>query len=172
MTDKKQSANVGIVSESQRIKNLERWLIEEKIFPDLDLDSLRGSIEDRGITTQECEEFFRRYSMFVRDYVSGLIANRLKSLHDADKNPLEKTPEEQEKVYDIRMDNLEMGNRTRGCLKSEEIDYLGQLAERSEREMLKLYNFGRKNLNELKDILGQYNLGFGMEINYEIPEER
>ena len=154
MTDKKQSANVGIVSESQRIKNLERWLIED-VFPDLNQDSFRSSIESRGITTQECGEFLRRYSIFARDYASELLANRLKLLNDADKNPLEKTPEEQEKVYDIRMDNLHMTPRTSGCLKSDGIDYLGQLAQMSEVDMLGLHNFRRRSLNELKDILGR-----------------
>ena len=52
--------------------------------------------------------------------------------------------------------------RSANCLQNADIRYIGELVQRSETEMLKTKNFGRKSLNEIKDILSKLNLGFGM----------
>jgi DNA-directed RNA polymerase subunit alpha len=62
------------------------------------------------------------------------------------------------------IDELELSVRSYNCLKNENIIYVGDLVSRSEAEMLKTANFGRKSLNELKENLKAMNLGFGMKI--------
>ena len=62
------------------------------------------------------------------------------------------------------IDELELSVRSYNCLKNERISYVGDLAVKTESEMLKTSNFGRKSLNELKDNLKVMGLSFGMKI--------
>jgi DNA-directed RNA polymerase subunit alpha len=62
------------------------------------------------------------------------------------------------------IDELELSVRSYNCLKNENIIYVGDLVSKSEAEMLKTANFGRKSLNELKDNLKVMGLNFGMKI--------
>ena len=62
------------------------------------------------------------------------------------------------------VDDLELSVRSANCLKNANIRHIGELVIRSESEMLKTKNFGRKSLNEIKEILGEMGLGLGMEI--------
>ncbi len=68
------------------------------------------------------------------------------------------------------IDELELSVRSYNCLKNENIIYVGDLVSRSEGEMLKTANFGRKSLNELKDNLKAMGLGFGMKLTNWPPK--
>lgn len=63
------------------------------------------------------------------------------------------------------VDDLELSVRSANCLKNANIRYIGELVVRSEGEMLKTKNFGRKSLNEIKEILIEMGLGLGMKID-------
>jgi DNA-directed RNA polymerase subunit alpha len=63
-----------------------------------------------------------------------------------------------------KIDEMELSVRSYNCLKSENIIYVGDLVSKTEGEMLKLQNFGRKSLNELKDNLRAMGLSFGMKL--------
>ncbi len=63
------------------------------------------------------------------------------------------------------VDDLELSVRSANCLKNASIRYIGELVVRSEAEMLKTKNFGRKSLNEIKEILTEMGLGLGMKID-------
>lgn len=62
------------------------------------------------------------------------------------------------------VEDLELSVRSANCLKNANIRYIGELVIRSESEMLKTKNFGRKSLNEIKEILGTMGLGLGMKV--------
>ena len=62
------------------------------------------------------------------------------------------------------VDNLELSVRSANCLKNAKIRYIGDLVTKTEQEMLKTKNFGRKSLNEIRDILTPMGLGLGMVI--------
>lgn len=62
------------------------------------------------------------------------------------------------------VDDLELSVRSANCLKNANIRFIGELVVRSEAEMLKTKNFGRKSLNEIKEILVEMGLGLGMKI--------
>ncbi len=64
-----------------------------------------------------------------------------------------------------KVDELELSVRSMNCLKNDNIVYIGDLVSKTEAEMLRTQNFGRKSLNEIKDILVQMGLKFGMEIS-------
>ena len=63
------------------------------------------------------------------------------------------------------VDELELSVRSYNCLKNAEIKTIGDLVTRSESEMLKTKNFGRKSLNEIKDILSEMSLALGMDVD-------
>jgi DNA-directed RNA polymerase subunit alpha len=63
------------------------------------------------------------------------------------------------------VDELELSVRSYNCLKNADIKTIGDLVTRSEAEMLKTKNFGRKSLNEIKDILTEMGLSLGMDID-------
>lgn len=63
-----------------------------------------------------------------------------------------------------KIDEMELSVRSYNCLKMENINLIGDLVTKTEAEMLKLPNFGRKSLNELKDNLKALNLSFGMQV--------
>jgi DNA-directed RNA polymerase subunit alpha len=69
-----------------------------------------------------------------------------------------------------KVDELELSVRSANCLKNDNIVYIGDLVQKSESEMLRTPNFGRKSLNEIKEVLSQMGLHLGMEINNWPPE--
>jgi DNA-directed RNA polymerase subunit alpha len=69
------------------------------------------------------------------------------------------------------VDELELSVRSANCLKNADIRYIGDLVQKSETEMLKTKNFGRKSLNEIKEILSEMGLSLGMKLeNWPPPE--
>jgi DNA-directed RNA polymerase subunit alpha len=62
------------------------------------------------------------------------------------------------------VEELELSVRSANCLKNANIRYIGELVQKSEAEMLKTKNFGRKSLNEIKEILAEMNLSLGMKL--------
>lgn len=69
------------------------------------------------------------------------------------------------------VDELELSVRSANCLQNAEIKYIGELVQRTESEMLRTKNFGRKSLNELKKILDELGLAFGMAIE-QFPQRK
>ena len=69
------------------------------------------------------------------------------------------------------VDELELSVRSANCLKNADIRHIGDLVQKSEAEMLKTKNFGRKSLNEIKEILSEMGLSLGMKLeNWPPPE--
>jgi len=69
-----------------------------------------------------------------------------------------------------KVDELELSVRSANCLKNDNIIYIGDLVQKSEAEMLRTPNFGRKSLNEIKEVLAQMGLHLGMEVTNWPPE--
>ena len=99
----------------------------------------------------------------VKDQVSVFI-----NFHEADDDDVLEEPKDSgsqvnENLYKL-VDELELSVRAANCLENAGIRYLGELVIKSEAEMLKTKNFGRKTLNEIKDILAEMGLHLGMKI--------
>lgn len=69
-----------------------------------------------------------------------------------------------------KVDELELSVRSANCLKNDNIIYIGDLVQKTESDMLRTPNFGRKSLNEIKDVLVNMGLGLGMQIEGWPPE--
>jgi len=90
----------------------------------------------------------------------------------------EEQPEEEEEEVDRdaermyenlkrSVEELELSVRSYNCLKNADIKSIGELVQKTEAEMLKTKNFGRKSLNEIKEILSEMGLSFGMKLDPE-----
>ena len=69
-----------------------------------------------------------------------------------------------------KVDELELSVRSANCLKNDNIVYIGDLVQKTEQEMLRTPNFGRKSLNEIKEVLSSMGLGLGMAVPGWPPE--
>ncbi len=69
-----------------------------------------------------------------------------------------------------KVDELELSVRSANCLKNDNIVYIGDLVQKTEAEMLRTPNFGRKSLNEIKEVLSQMGLHLGMEVSGWPPD--
>ena len=88
---------------------------------------------------------------------------------------IEESPESEEPPLNENLyrtvEDLELSVRSANCLKNANITYIGELVQRTEAEMLKTKNFGRKSLNEIKQLLEEMELSLGMKIDeWEPPE--
>lgn len=90
----------------------------------------------------------------------------------------EKKDEEEEDVeplnpyLDKPVEDLELSVRSANCLKNAEIHFIGDLAQKTDQEMLKTKNFGRKSLNEIKALLSEMGLTLGMKVENWTPPDR
>jgi DNA-directed RNA polymerase subunit alpha len=111
-------------------------------------------------------------------YASKILKDQLSIFinFDEETEPLEEAePEEEREKFNENLyrsvDELELSVRSANCLKNAGIKLIGELVSRSEAEMLKTQNFGRKSLNEIKDILVDMGLTLGMKLeNFPDPE--
>jgi DNA-directed RNA polymerase subunit alpha len=69
-----------------------------------------------------------------------------------------------------KVDELELSVRSANCLKNDNIVYIGDLVQKTEQEMLRTPNFGRKSLNEIKEVLTNMGLALGMNVTGWPPE--
>ena len=97
--------------------------------------------------------------------------NIFSTFDERDEEPERVADAEKERLVEYlarSVDELELSVRSANCLKNSDIQYIWQLVQKSEAEMLKTKNFGRKSLNEIKEILSGMDLQFGMNLD-DIP---
>jgi DNA-directed RNA polymerase subunit alpha len=131
-----------------------------------DYDKLSMTVETDGSIT--AEDAVALAARILQDQLQ-LFINFEESQIEAkkeDKPELPFSPYLLKKVYDLD----ELSVRATNCLKNDNIVYVGDLVQKSEAEMLKTPNFGRKSLNEIKEKLAKIGLRFGMEVPGWPPE--
>ncbi|MDB2550878.1 DNA-directed RNA polymerase subunit alpha [Rickettsiales bacterium] len=102
---------------------------------------------------------------------SKIIQDQMEIFINFEVEPLPKSDSESEGEEEFNknliksIEELELSVRSYNCLKNEKIIYVGDLVSKSESDMLKTSNFGRKSLNELKDNLKEMGLNFGMKLD-------
>ncbi len=122
-----------------------------------DLEKLILDIETNG--TIDCEESVKLAANILADQLSVFVDFSARR---------EEVEEEKSKEVDpilLRpIDDLELTVRSANCLKAESILYIGDLVQRTEVELLKTPNLGKKSLTEIKDVLAQHELSLGMKL--------
>lgn len=122
-----------------------------------DLDKLVIELETNG--TLEPDDAVRKAATILQDQLSAFVELKAKK---------EEEPEIEEPEIDpilLRpVDDLELTVRSANCLKTENIFYIGDLIQRTEVELLKTPNLGKKSLTEIKDVLATRGLALGMKL--------
>ena len=132
----------------------------------LDYDKLTMSVETNGALTPED----------AVAYSARILQDQLNVFVNFDEPRREETSPSLPSLPFInpallkKVDELELSVRSANCLKNDNIVYIGDLIQKSEAEMLRTPNFGRKSLNEIKEVLAQMGLHLGMEVTGWPPE--
>ncbi|MEM1243707.1 MAG: DNA-directed RNA polymerase subunit alpha [Pseudomonadota bacterium] len=122
-----------------------------------DLDKLVLNIETDG--SLDPEEAIRRSATILQQQLATFV-----TLEHAQKHEVVASEPQFEQVLLRPVDDLELTVRSANCLKAENIFYIGDLVQRTENELLKTPNLGKKSLNEIKNVLETHNLSLGMSI--------
>ncbi len=125
----------------------------------LDYDKLTMEIETNGSISAEDA---LAYSARIFQDQLGMFVN----FDEPQEVTIAEKPSEPEFNKNLlrKVDELELSVRSMNCLKNDNIIYIGDLVQKSEGEMLRTPNFGRKSLNEIKEVLNGMSLYLGMEI--------
>lgn len=129
-----------------------------------DYDKLIMTIETNG--TLSPETAIALAARILQDQLQLFIT--FEDVEDEKKEELQKLPFDPNLLR--KVDELELSVRSQNCLKNDNIVYIGDLVIKTESEMLKTPNFGRKSLNEIKEVLANLGLKFGMDIPEWPPE--
>jgi DNA-directed RNA polymerase subunit alpha len=122
-----------------------------------DLDKLVIDIETNG--TLDPEEAIRQAATILQQQLSIFV-----NLEATEQVEPENRIPEVDPVLLRPVDDLELTVRSANCLKAENIYYIGDLIQRTEVELLKTPNLGKKSLTEIKDVLASYSLSLGMRL--------
>jgi DNA-directed RNA polymerase subunit alpha len=123
-----------------------------------DLDKLIIDLETNGVV--EPEEAIR--------YAARVLVQQLSVFADLESTPIPKEKPQAPQIDPILLrpvDDLELTVRSANCLKVENIYYIGDLIQRTEAELLRTPNLGRKSLNEIKEVLAARELTLGMKLD-------
>jgi DNA-directed RNA polymerase subunit alpha len=128
-----------------------------------DLDKLVLDMETNG--TLDPEEAIRRASTILAEQLDAFVELRdIKEVAAVEEKPLF------DPILLRPVDDLELTVRSANCLKAEAIQYIGDLVQRAEVELLKTPNLGKKSLTEIKDVLASRGLSLGMRLENWPPE--
>ena len=131
----------------------------------LDYDKLTMQVETNGaISPDDAVAFAAR---ILQDQLQTFV-----NFEEPEQKQVEETRPELEFNAALlkKVDELELSVRSANCLKNDNIVYIGDLIQKTESEMLRTPNFGRKSLNEIKEVLAQMGLHLGMEVPNWPPE--
>ena len=126
----------------------------------LDFDKLTMMVETDG--SVRAEDAVALAARILQDQLAVFIN------FEEPKKPVDETQRHPELAFNAallkKVDELELSVRSANCLKNDNIVYIGDLIQKTEAEMLRTPNFGRKSLNEIKEVLASMGLHLGMEV--------
>ena len=134
--------------------NVEAARVEQRT----DLDKLLIDIETNG--TIDPEEAIRRAGNILKDQLSVFV-----DLQGQEEGAAAQAQDQVDPILLRPVDELELTVRSANCLKAENIMYIGDLVQRTEVELLRTPNLGKKSLTEIKEVLEGHGLGLGMRLD-------
>lgn len=140
-------------------------VVNARVGQQTDYDKLYLTVETNGVVSPE-----DAVALAAR-----ILQEQLKSFINFEE-PEEETLEDKiaelpfNKNLLLKVDELELSVRSANCLKNDNIIYIGDLVQKTENEMLRTPNFGRKSLNEIKELLASMDLHLGMQVEGWPPE--
>ncbi|MBK9004389.1 MAG: DNA-directed RNA polymerase subunit alpha [Sphingomonadales bacterium] len=147
-----------------------------RIGQELDFDKLNLTVETDGTVAPEDAVAYAarilqdQLQVFVHFEESMAASSPMIGLAAAPVSNEESDANQLNRYLLKKVDELELSVRSANCLKNDNIIYIGDLVQKSEAEMLRTPNFGRKSLNEIKEVLSSMGLRLGMDIPGWPPE--
>lgn len=164
--NKPEDAPIGLIAIDALYSPIEKvsYKIEEaRVGQVTDYDKLIFTVETNG--TVKPEDAIAFAAKIIQDQLQVFI-----NFEEVEEEVEEKDELPFNKNLLKKVDELELSVRSANCLKNENIVYIGDLVRKTEGEMLRTPNFGRKSLNEIKEVLSDMGLRFGMEVDSWPPE--
>lgn len=151
------------------IKNVQYIVTQARVGQQTDYDKLTLEIRTDG--SVKPENALAYASKIMKEHMMIFINfDEEKAEPDLDAEAKSEAPPLNDNLYRT-VEDLELSVRSANCLKNANINYIGQLVQKTEPEMLKTKNFGRKSLNEIKQLLAEMDLSLGMKIEGWKPPE-
>jgi DNA-directed RNA polymerase subunit alpha len=160
---------IAIDSVFSPIKRVNYEVENTRVGQRTDLDRLILRVETDGSMT--VKEAIQKAAAMLYTHIQVFLGEE----KQADVQMVSHSDEDTSKLREILekgVDELELPSRAHNCLKSANIHTLGDLVRNTESEMLKYKNFGKKSLDELKEILQGYGIDFGMDVDAIIGEKK
>src|SRR5712692_3794343 len=126
-----------------------------------DYDKLTLEVWSNGAISPQ--DAIGQASKLLKDHMSIFI--NFEELPETSEEPAERALNQMNEVLNRSVEELELSVRSYNCLKNANIQTIGDLVQKTEAEMLRTKNFGRKSLNEIKEILSGLGLSFGMKFD-------
>lgn len=146
------------------VKRVSYTVEDTRVDQRTDLDKLIIDLETNG--TIEPEQAIRHAATILYDQLSVFV-----DLTAIEKESTEEKRTEFDPVLLLPIDDLELTVRSTNCLKAEDVMYIGDLIQKTESDLLKTPNLGKKSLNEIKDVLATKGLSLGMKLeNWPPPQ--
>jgi DNA-directed RNA polymerase subunit alpha len=151
------------------IRQIQYSVSNARVGQQTDYDKLTIEVETDGSVKPENALAFA--AKILKEQLTPFI-----NFDEAEVEP-EKTEEDKGDIeplnpnLDKPVEDLELSVRSANCLKNADINFIGELVQKSDQEMLKTKNFGRKSLNEIKSLLTEMDLTLGMKIDNWTPPE-
>ena len=158
--DTEESKSIGVMQLDASYSPIRRVAYDvenARVEQRTDLDKLILDIETNG--SIDPEEAVRRAANILQDQISVFV-----ELQSEEGAVEEKAEPKMDPMLLRPVDDLELTVRSANCLKAENIFYIGDLIQRTEVELLKTPNLGKKSLTEIKDVLAQHELSLGMKL--------
>ncbi|WP_220683139.1 DNA-directed RNA polymerase subunit alpha [Candidatus Portiera aleyrodidarum] len=151
------------------------YLVEAaRVEQNTDLDKLIIELETNG--TVEPEEAIRKSARILRNQLDFFVDLSCEKKQEVEEGVVRERERRTDKKIDqallLPVEDLELTVRSANCLKAENIYYIGDLVKRTEVELLKTPNLGKKSLNEIKNILKVRGLSLGMHIDLWPPGKK
>ena len=134
-----------------------------------DCEKLTLEVETDGSITPE--DALTEAAKVLRDHIQLFINFDIDQEEEQAVSQQDTEKDRIKKILLTNVDDLELSVRSHNCLKSADINILGDLVRKDESEMLKFRNFGRKSLAELMEIVENFGLEFGMDVDSYINDE-
>jgi len=150
------------------IKNVRYFIEPTRVGQQTDYEKLVLEIETDGSIAPD--DALAQAAVILRDHIQLFLSFNIDA--EAQEEMLEKDSEfaRIRKILMMSVDELELSVRSHNCLKAANIRTISDLVRRDEPELLKFRNFGRKSLAELSEIIEQFGLTFGMDVEKYLHE--
>jgi DNA-directed RNA polymerase subunit alpha len=150
------------------IRKVNYVVTQARVGQRTDYDKLTLEVWTDGSLTPE--DAIAYSAKILKDQLT-LFINFEEEAERIEERPSEDMPILNENLY-RGVNELELSVRAANCLRNASIRYIGELVQKTEQEMLKTKNFGRKSLNEIKDILAEMGLSLGMKLDTFAPPDQ